>query len=107
MSFVVIKTGGKQYKISKGDSIKIEKIEAKKELKEGDKISFNEILLVDDGKKTQVGTPLIKGVKVEATIEKIGKAKKVDVIRFRSKSRYFKKKGHRPPFFKVKINSIK
>jgi len=63
--------------------------------------------LVDDGKKTQVGTPTVKGVKVEATIEKIGKAKKIQVIRYRAKSRHFVKKGHRQPFFQVKIDAIK
>jgi large subunit ribosomal protein L21 len=106
MSFAVIKTGGKQYKVSKGDSIKVEKIKAKKELKEGDKISFDEVLLTDSGKTTKVGTPLIKGAKVEGTIEKIGRAKKISVIRFKSKSRHFKRKGHRQPFFQIKIEKI-
>lgn len=106
MSFVIIKTGGKQYKVSKGDSIKIEKIKAKKELKEGDKISFDEVLLIDSGKTTKIGTPMIKGAKVEAVIEKIGRAKKISVIRFKSKSRHFKRKGHKQPFFQVKIGKI-
>jgi len=105
--FAVIKTGGKQYKVSEGDSLKVEKIKSKNELKEGDKISFDEVLLTDDGKKTEIGDPFVKGVKVGATIEKIGKSKKIDVIRYRAKSRYFKKKGHRQPFFQVKIISIK
>jgi len=114
MNFAVIKTGGKQYKVSKGDSLRVEKIktptksgQAKKELKEGDKVSFDEVLLTDDGKKTEIGNPTIKGSKVEAKIEKIGKAKKIDVIRYRSKSRHFVKKGHRQPFFQIKIDSIK
>ena len=113
--FAIIKTGGKQYKVSEGDSISIEKI--KGELKEGlprqdgpavgDKISFKEVLLVDDGKETKIGTPYLEKVKVEGVLEKEGKGKKVTVIRYRSKSRYFKKKGHRQPYFKVKIDSIK
>ena len=113
-TFAVIKTGGKQYKVSEGDSLKIEKIkvpakegQATEDLKEGDKVTFSEILLVDDGTKTQVGTPMVKGVKVGATIEKVGKNKKVVVIKYRSKSRHFVKKGHRQPFFQVKIDSIK
>lgn len=106
MNFAVIQTGGKQYKVSEGDSIRIEKIKAKKELKEGDKISFDEVLLIDDGKKTEIGTPLLKN-RVEAVIEKIDKAKKVTVIKYRSKSRYFKKRGHRQPYFQVKISNIK
>jgi large subunit ribosomal protein L21 len=117
MTFAVIKTGGKQYKVSQGDSIKIEKITAKggstsggkidkKALVEGDKISFDKVLLVDDGKKTQIGVPVVKGAKVDATIEKIGKGKKLNIVRFRAKSRYTKRVGHRQPFFQVKIDKI-
>jgi len=107
-TFAVIKTGGKQYKVSKGDSIRIEKIKvkSKKPLEEGGKISFDEILLVDDGKKTQIGSPIIKGAKVEGTIEKIGKAKKINTVRFRAKSRYTRRVGHRQPFFQIKIDKV-
>lgn len=105
MEFAVIKTGGKQYKVSKGDSIKIEKLSDT--AKVGDKVAFEEVLLVDNGKDTTIGTPFIKGAKVEATIEKIGKLPTVIVIHYKQKSRYFKKNGHRQPFFQVKISSIK
>ena len=105
MEFAVIKTGGKQYKVSKGDSIKIEKLSDTAKI--GDKIAFEEVLLVDNGKDTTIGTPFIKGAKVEATIEEIGKLPTVTVIHYKQKSRYFKKNGHRQPFFKVKIGSIK
>lgn len=105
MEFAVIKTGGKQYKVSKGDSIKIEKLSDT--AKVGDKIAFEEVLLVDNGKDTTIGTPFIKGAKVEATVEEIGKLPTVTVIHYKQKSRYFKKNGHRQPFFKVKIDSIK
>jgi large subunit ribosomal protein L21 len=105
MEFAVIKTGGKQYKVSKGDSIKIEKLSDT--AKVGDKVAFEEVLLVDDGKDTTIGTPFIKGARVEATIEEIGKLPTVTVIHYKQKSRYFKKNGHRQPFFKVKIGSIK
>jgi len=105
MEFAVIKTGGKQYKVSKGDSIKIEKLSDT--AKVGDKIAFEEVLLVDNGKDTTIGTPFIKGAKVEATVEEIGKLPTVTVIHYKQKSRYFKKNGHRQPFFKVKIASIK
>jgi len=107
MTFAVIKTGGKQYKVSEGDSLKIEKIKSDKEFAVGDKVSFEEVLLHDDGKKTQIGTPFLKGMKVSAIIEEIGKAKKVEVIKYKAKSRYFKKRGHQQPFFQVKIESIK
>jgi large subunit ribosomal protein L21 len=105
MEFAVIKTGGKQYKVSKGDSIKIEKLSDI--AKVGDVVTFDEVLLVDNGKDTTIGTPIIKGAKVEGTIEKIGKLPTVTVIHYKQKSRYFKKNGHRQPFFEIKINSIK
>ena len=105
MEFAVIKTGGKQYKVSKGDSIKIEKLSDS--AKVGDKVAFEEVLLVDNGTDTTLGTPFIKGAKVEGVIEEIGKLPTVTVIHYKQKSRYFKKNGHRQPFFKVTINSIK
>jgi large subunit ribosomal protein L21 len=107
MTFAVIKTGGKQYKVSEGEYLKIEKILDKKDLKEGDKVTFDEVLLTSDGKESQVGTPFVKGSKVEATIQKIGRNPKVVVIKYHAKSRYFKKRGHKQPFFQVKIDSIK
>jgi large subunit ribosomal protein L21 len=105
MEFAVIKTGGKQYKVSVGDSVRIEKIIG--EYKEGDKVTFDQVLLVDNGKDTTIGTPTIKGSEVKATILEIGRAQKVTVIHYKQKSRYFKKNGHRQPFFRVKIDSIK
>lgn len=103
--FAVIMTGGKQYKVSAGESIQIEKI--KGDFKEGDKITFDKVLLVDDGSNTTIGTPHIEGATVEATLEEIGRGAKVMVIKYKQKSRYFKKNGHRQPFFKVKITGIK
>lgn len=103
--FAVIKTGGKQYKVSKGDTIKIEKLP--KEHKIGGKVAFNKVLLFDDGKSTKVGTPYIDKAKVTGTFQGEGKAKKIDVIRFKAKSRYFKKKGHRQPYTLIKVESLK
>ncbi len=103
--FAVIATGGKQYLVSEGESLKIEKI--KGEFKEGDSITFDEVLLVDDGGTTKVGEPTVSGSKVTGTLEKIGRAQKVVVIKYKQKSRYFKKNGHRQPYFQVKITSIK
>ncbi len=103
--FAVIATGGKQYKVSVGDSVKIEKI--KGDFKEGDKVTFDKVLLVDDGSNTTIGTPHIEGAKVEGTLTKIGRHPKVIVIKYKQKSRYFKKNGHRQPFFEVKIEKIK
>ena len=103
--FAVIQTGGKQYKVSKGGVLSIEKI--KGEYAKGDKISFDKVLLVDDGKDTTIGIPYITGAKVDAEIMEIGRARKVMVIKYKQKSRYLRRNGHRQPFFKVKITSIK
>lgn len=105
MEFAVIKTGGKQYKVSSGDFVSIEKI--KGEYKKGDKISFDKVLLVDDGKDTTIGTPYIKGAKVDAEITEIGKERTKMVVKYKQKSRYLRRNGHRQPYFQVKITSIR
>ena len=116
MEFAVIQTGGKQYKVSEGDVVSIEKIKGPAsaggfgkamEYKKGDKLSFDKVLLVDDGKDTTIGTPYIKGAKVDAEIAEIGRARKILVVKYKQKSRYLRRNGHRQPFFKVKITSIK
>ena len=105
MEFAVIQTGGKQYKVSKGNVLSVEKM--KGEYKKGDKISFDKVLIVDDGKDTTIGTPYIKDAKVNAEIVDIGRARKVLVVRYKQKSRYLRRRGHRQPFFKVRITGIK
>ncbi len=105
MEFAIIQTGGKQYQVSVGDVIIVEKITGGH--KEGDTITFDKVLLVDNGKDTTIGTPYIDGALVEATLEKEGRNKKIDVIKYKQKSRYFKKRGHRQPHFKVKIKALK
>jgi large subunit ribosomal protein L21 len=103
-SFAVIKTGGKQYRVSVGDSIKIEKL--KGEFKKGDTVTFSEVLLTDDGANTVIGTPFIEGASVGATVDMVGRAPKVLVIKYKQKSRYMKKNGHRQPYIKVTITSL-
>jgi len=105
MKFAVIETGGKQYKVAEGDTISVEKLPG--EHKEGGKITFDKILLVADDKDTKLGTPYIAGAKVEATFKEEGRGKKLHIIKFKSKSNYSKKLGHRQPFTKVAISSIK
>ncbi|OHA27037.1 MAG: 50S ribosomal protein L21 [Candidatus Taylorbacteria bacterium RIFCSPHIGHO2_02_FULL_44_36] len=105
MEFAVIQTGGKQYKVSVGDTVKIEKLVG--EHKEGDKITFDKVLLVDNGKDTTIGTPFIAGAKVEAELVEIGRTKKIIVVKYKPKSRYLIRQGHRQHFFKVKILGIK
>ena len=105
MEFAVIKTGGKQYKVTEGNFVSIDKI--KGEYKKGDKISFDQVLLVDDGKDTTIGTPYIKGAKVDAEITEIGRERTILVMKYKQKSRYLRRNGHRQPYFQVKITSIK
>jgi len=98
----VIKTGGKQYLVKKGDKIKVEKLEGE----EGDKITFGEVLFLGDEKEVKVGTPFIKGAKVEGKILKQGKAKKVWGMKFKAKKRYKVKFGHRQMFTEVEITKL-
>lgn len=100
--FAVIKTGGKQYKVSAGQKLKIEKIPGKA----GDKISFDQVLLIADGGKVKIGQPLVKDAKVEAKILRQARAKKVVVMKFKSKTRQKTKKGHRQPFSEIEISKI-
>ncbi len=101
----VIKTGGKQYKVKNGDKIKVEKMDEK----EGKTIKLKDILLIadDKGKEVKVGTPTVKGATVEVKVLEHGKAKKVRVIKYKPKVRYRKEYGHRQPFTKLEILSIK
>ncbi len=115
MEYAVIQTGGKQYKVSVGEEIKIERIvksrgadgKAGAEHKEGDKVVFDKVLLVDNGSDTTIGTPFIEKATVIGTITKIGVRPKVTVIKYKQKSRYFKKNGHKQPYFQVKIEGVK
>jgi len=108
MEIAVIQTGGKQYKVAPGQEIKIEKLgRGATTHKEGDKVVFDQVLFVDNGKDTTIGTPFINKATVTGTITKIGRAPKVTVIKYKQKSKYFKKNGHRQPFFQVKIDALK
>jgi len=102
--FAVIETGGKQYKVEAGDSLKIEKLSG--DFKKGDVVTFDKVLLSDDGTNTTVGVPYIVNAKVQAEISEIGRGRKIEVIKYKAKSRYFKLRGHRQPYFKVKIGQI-
>ncbi|MEK7063379.1 MAG: 50S ribosomal protein L21 [Patescibacteria group bacterium] len=102
MAFAVIKTGGKQYLVEEGRYLEIEKIPG---LGEGDKVTFDHVLLTDDGKETEVGTPTTGG-KVTGKVLEAGRDDKKIVIKYKAKSRYFKKRGHRQPYLKVLIEKI-
>lgn len=104
MEVAVIKTGGKQYVVSKGDTIFIEKFAELSKV--GDSITFEEVLMVDNGKDATLGTPIIKGAKVQGTVAAVARAKKIDVMKYKAKSRYHKRRGHRQNYLKVKIDAI-
>ena len=100
--FAIIKTGGKQYLVKPGQKLKVEKLDAPV----GGDIVFDEVLLVTDGEKTEIGAPFIEGVKVEAKVVQNARAKKVIVFKYHNKTRYHKKKGHRQHFTEVEIGKI-
>ena len=97
----VVKTGGKQYKVSPKDKLKIEKIKGE----EGAEFIFNQVLLVssEDGKDINIGEPIIKNAKVEAKILKQDRAKKIEVVKHKAKKRYNRRAGHRQFFTEVEI----
>lgn len=100
--YAVIETGGKQYRVSEGDVLFVEKLN----VEEGQKITFDAVLAVSDGEKMTFGEPTVKGASVEATVLKNGKAKKVIVFKYRPKKGSKTKQGHRQPYTKVEIGKI-
>jgi len=98
----VIKTGGKQYVVSPGKKLKIEKLPQE----EGSDVVFEEVLLLENEKGTEIGTPFIEGASVKGKLLEQGKAKKVVVFKFKAKKRERKKKGHRQPYSEIEITSI-
>lgn len=102
MDLAVIKAGGKQYLVSPGEKIKIEKTGQKP----GEEITIPEVLLLQKGKKLEIGKPLVKGAKVTAKVISEGLHEKVIVFKYKSKTRYKVKKGHRQPFTEIEILKI-
>ena len=101
--FAVIETGGKQYKVEKGTVLDVELLEGKKE---GDDISFEKVLMLSNKGDIEVGTPYIKGAKVQAKLISIGKDKKVVTFKFKRKTNYHRTIGHRQNYTRVKIESL-
>ena len=100
--YAIIESCGKQYKVSEGDVVFFEKLDAE----EGKKITFNEVVLVSDDKKVEIGMPLVKGVKVEGKVISHGKGKKILVYKYKAKKNYRRTQGHRQPYTKVEITKI-
>lgn len=100
--YAVIATGGKQYRVEKGATLRVEKLDAEP----GATVTFGEVLLVGQGADIKVGSPLLKGGKVVATVERHGKGPKVSIVKFRRRKHYMRQKGHRQPFTEVKVTDI-
>lgn len=100
--YAIIKTGGKQYKVSEGDLVRVEKLA----YEVGDTVDFDQVLLVSNDGELKVGSPIVEGAKVSATVEDQNKDKKIVVYKYKPKKQYRKKHGHRQPYTLVKINSI-
>lgn len=102
MQRAVIETGGKQYLVSEGAKLTVEKLPGEK----GASVIFDKVLLIDDGKKTDIGMPYLAGKKATGTVLETGKGKKILVLKYKSKVRYRVKRGHRQPFTKIEITKI-
>ncbi len=101
--YAVIKTGGKQYRVNSGERIKVEKLVAEV----GDTVTLDQILMVSDGEKTTIGSPIVKGASVKATVVSHGRGDKVMIFKFRRRKHYRKTQGHRQSFTEIKIEAIK
>jgi large subunit ribosomal protein L21 len=100
--YAVIKSGGKQYKVEKGDKLKVEKIDAEA----GKDINIDDVLMLVDGDNVTVGTPLVKGAKVSATVESHGRGPKIKIVKFRRRKHHRKQMGHRQAYTEISITEI-
>ena len=101
--YAIIESCGKQYKVAEGDVVFFEKLD----VEEGKKVTFDNVVLVSDDKKVEVGAPYVKGVKVEGKVVAHGKGKKILVYKYKAKKNYRRTQGHRQPYTKVEITKIK
>ena len=100
--FAVIKTGGKQFRVSQGDKLRVESLEAN----EGDAVNLDQVMMVGEGDKVTVGEPLISGASVSAKVLNHGRGKKVDIVKFRRRKHYRRQMGHRQNYTEVEITGI-
>ena len=100
--YAVIKSGGKQYKVEKGDKLKVEKLDTEA----GKKVKISDVLMLVDGENVTVGTPLVKGANVTATVESHGRGPKVKIVKFRRRKHHRKQMGHRQAYTEISITDI-
>jgi large subunit ribosomal protein L21 len=100
--YAVIATGGKQYRVTKDATLRVEKLNAEP----GSTVEFGEVLLMGDGADVKLGNPLLKGSKVTATVVRHGKGEKVSIVKFRRRKHYLRQKNHRQAFTEVKITDF-
>jgi len=100
--YAVIQTGGKQYRVSEGDVLRVEKLKAEA----GDSVDLDKVLMVGEGESVNVGTPYIEGSKVTATVKSQGRGKKVKIIKFKRRKHHMKRQGHRQSYTELEITGI-
>jgi len=98
----IVRTGGKQYRVTEGDLIKVEKLEGEV----GSEVILEDVLMVGEGEKTQIGSPSLEGVRVKGEIVDQARAKKIVVYRFKKRKGYAKKQGHRQPYTAIRVKEI-
>ena len=100
--YAVIQTGGKQYRVTEGSTVRVEKIAAE----EGASVELDKVLMVGEGDDVKIGTPYVEGGRVTATVSSQGKARKVHIVKFKRRKQYLKRQGHRQRFTELKITGI-
>lgn len=100
--YAIVETGGKQYRVSQGDVVRLEKLTAQ----EGEVVELDKVLLVSDGNEVKVGNPYVEGAKVSVKVQKQGRGRKVIVFKYKPKKNYRRKHGHRQPYTEVVVENI-
>ena len=100
--YAVISTGGKQYKLAQGDVCRVEKLDAE----EGDSVEIDKVLMIADGDNINIGAPFVDGGKVTATVKSHGRAKKVEIMKFRRRKHHQKRTGHRQYYTEIEVTGI-
>ena len=100
--YAVVATGGKQYKVQEGETLRVEKLDGDV----GSEVAFDQVLMLSDGEKVQIGQPVVEGAQVKAHIVEQGRAKKIIVFKYKRRKRYRRKHGHRQPYTTVQIDAI-